>query len=180
MRHVITLLFMCLLSIPFLSVFGWLSLEKHKVRREVKHKIMEHVSNDELISFSFKLEDTTQLLRWEHSGEFEYQGEMYDVIRRAYHGDSITYFLWWDHEETKLNRKLTQLTMSLLNQSQSKEQSSQQLAYFLSHLFLNEPFAFEHAVFMEDHIHLFRYAMRQSSIYAKTPCPPPRDLHLYS
>lgn len=138
MRQSLIILFIASLTVPFISVFSWLQIEKSALKREIKHQIMDLTSDEELISLTFHKNDTLKLLDWEHSGEFEYQGEMYDVVRREYQDDKVTYHLWWDHEETELNRQLTDLTASLFDQSPAKEKSSKQLSFFLDQLFVDQ------------------------------------------
>jgi hypothetical protein len=138
MRQSLIILFIASLSVPFISVFSWLQIEKSTLRREVKHQIMDLTRDEELITFTFHKNDTLKTLDWEHPGEFEYQGEMYDVVRREYQDDKVTYHLWWDHEETILNRQLTDLTTSLFNHSPAKEKSSKQLSFFFDHLYADQ------------------------------------------
>lgn len=176
MRQVITVLFICSLSVPFLGVFGWLSVEKYKLRKKVKHTIMEHVSNDELVSFTFKISDTSKLLRWEHDREFEYEGEMYDVVRRVYNYDQVTYHLWWDSKETELNQKLDNLTAALMNNSPSKERSTQQLSLFVSNLFLEELPCMEYPEIFEETTDKFYFSNSYISNCLSIPSPPPRSL----
>ncbi len=178
MRLLITILFSLSLAVPFLSVFSWLSIERKAVRKEVKHQIMEITSNDELISFTFKKSDTSEVLRWKHSKEFEYKGEMYDIVRRQYNNDQVTYFLWWDHEETSLNRRLTELTVSLFNQSPSKERSSHQLSFFLSQLFVEEFEVFRLPETSKDQNHSFYYSTNYKGFTPGILSPPPRDLRI--
>src|SRR5690554_5973372 len=106
MRKHIPLLFILALTLPFIGVYGWLKFEKAAVRKSVKHRLMEGIPKDELIQFTFALEDTAKVLNWIHSKEFEYQGEMYDIVTRYYSKDSVKYDLWWDHEETELNKNM--------------------------------------------------------------------------
>lgn len=64
------------------------------------------VEKDELVLFKFTETEKQNDLRWEHSKEFEYKGEMYDIVETQFHGDTTYYWCWWDYEETKLNKQL--------------------------------------------------------------------------
>lgn len=178
MRHVITILFSLSLTVPFLSVFSWLSIEKKAVRKEMKHQIMEVTSNDELISFTFEQKDTLKVLKWKHSKEFEYKGEMYDIVRREYENNHVTYYLWWDHEETALNGKLDKLTAALFDQSPSKERSSQQLSFFLTHLFVEESDLFSINLQLKDQNQFYHYSSHYTGFNPGPTCPPPKDLRI--
>jgi len=87
------------------------------VRREVKHLLMESECEDDFVHLAFTTEETQTLLHWEHAGEFEYQGEMYDLVRTETRNDSVFYTLWWDHDETALNQKLAALTKTRQGES---------------------------------------------------------------
>ncbi|HZH86676.1 MAG TPA: hypothetical protein VFD77_05115 [Brumimicrobium sp.] len=138
MRKRIPILFILALTLPFIGVYGWLKFEKSAVRKSVKHRLMEGIPKDELIQFTFAKQDTSILLDWKHSKEFEYQGEMYDIVKRYYSDDSVKYDLWWDHEETALNKKLAQLTNSLINQNPQEQSKTNYLA------FVNKTMLFEY------------------------------------
>lgn len=138
MRKHIPLLFILALTLPFIGVYGWLKFEKAAVRKSVKHRLMEGIPKDELIQFTFALEDTAKVLNWIHSKEFEYQGEMYDIVTRYYSKDSVKYDLWWDHEETELNKKLARLTNGLINQNPVEQSKTNYI------VFVNKSMIFEH------------------------------------
>ncbi len=92
---------------------------------------MEGIPKDELVQFTFAKNDTVTLLDWKHDMEFEFQGEMYDIVTRYYTADSVKYDLWWDHKETVLNRKLGRLTNSLINQNPQEQSKSGYLNFVI-------------------------------------------------
>ncbi len=98
-------LFLCLF-VPFLGTYTWLQFKKHQVKETVKRQILVHADKNELVTLTFKASETTTLLHWEHDSEFEYKGQMYDVVEAQTKGDSIAYICWWDHAETALNQQL--------------------------------------------------------------------------
>jgi hypothetical protein len=120
-----------LLVAPPLITFAWLHYQKDRVRHDIKHRIMAGMDRDELVLLSFGREEAESELRWEHSKEFEYDGEMYDVVERSATPDSLHYWCWWDHKETELNRKLAGLVHQALGDDpQQKENHKQLLSYF--------------------------------------------------
>lgn len=173
MRKWLSILFVLSLTAPFVGVFGWLSMEKHLLRKEIKHELMASVSDEELKPLSFKKEDTLLILNWEHAKEFEYKGEMYDVVRRSYTKDSVTYYAWWDHEETELNQKLDRLTASLFEKSPEKKRSSQHFSFFLTQLFIE----FHEVLFQPRPIDIgkdyFAYNELLSEPFISISTPPP-------
>lgn len=82
---------------------------------------MESEPEEVYVHFAFSKVETETLLRWEHSKEFEYEGEMYDVVRAETRNDSVFYTLWWDHEETEINQKLARLTKEQHSRTPQKE-----------------------------------------------------------
>lgn len=174
MRTFISIFFVLALLLPFATIFGWLSIERQVLRKNVKHELMKTVPEDELIALTFPREDTTSALHWEHAGEFEYRGEMYDIARRNYSDDEVTYRVWWDHEETELNRQLTQLSLIHFSDSPIKEKSDQQLSFFMQQLFAEQ---FESS--LTDYAfhpieHVFGYLRAHTNSVCEVDPPPPR------
>jgi len=127
------------LFLPVVGMFGWLHYQKRVVRKEIKHRIIEGIDRGELVLLSFT-EKTAANLRWEHAREFEYQGEMYDVVETVVEGDTTHYWCWPDKEESKLNRQLAALTQQAMNQlPQRQDQQSQLLTFFKSLYFHSDP-----------------------------------------
>ena len=110
-------------------------IELKLVRREVKHKIMAGIDHDELTLLKFSKSEATAELKWKHSKEFKYKGEMYDVVNRAESKDSIFFYCWWDKKETALNVRLQNLTFQLLNQQPFQKNKQKQLQHWSKQLF---------------------------------------------
>ena len=90
-------------------------IEKAALKREIKWKMIAGIDQNELVLLKFSKEEAETKLRWEHSKEFEYDGQMYDIVSKEIKGDSIYYRCWWDYEEPALNRKLQQLVVRVHN-----------------------------------------------------------------
>ena len=176
MKNRIPILFILALTLPFIGVYGWLKFEKSTVRRSVKHRLMEGIPKDELVQFTFAKRDTSILLDWKHSKEFEYQGEMYDIVTRYYSEDSVKYDLWWDHEETALNKKLAQLTNNLINQNPVEQSKTNYIAFVIkSMLFENQQIVIK-TPFQEELLYILITDQKPyySTRVIKPLCPPPR------
>ncbi len=98
-----------LFVLPLHSTFLSLKSQKKFVKREIKKRIIEGIDASELVYFKFSKKDVQSKLRWEHSKEFEWKGEMYDVVHCYEEKDSISYHCWWDSDESQLNRRLMAL-----------------------------------------------------------------------
>ncbi len=123
------------LCAPLLINGAWLQLTKAKIRKEVKQRIIEGISRDELQFLSFTTWQARQLLKWEHSNEFEYQGEMYDVVATEVCGDTVKYWCWWDNKESRLNKLMTAMLSDKWQNNPLKKENQKQLSQFLNGLF---------------------------------------------
>jgi hypothetical protein len=103
------ILLICTLAAPLLGAYFFLQYQKKQVKREVKWKMIEGLEAHQLVTLKFSKEQTLTELNWKHAKEFEYQGEMYDIVERHVVGDSIEFIVWWDYEETQLNKQLQAL-----------------------------------------------------------------------
>ncbi len=102
-------MFLILLVAPALTLFLYFQYEKSVLRSDLKERMIAGMEKDELVVLKFTQNEIEKELNWEHSGEFEYQGKMYDIIQTKVQGDSIYYTCWLDEEETKLEKQLTKL-----------------------------------------------------------------------
>lgn len=161
------------LILPFIGVFGWLTMEKQLLRKEVKHSLMSQTPNEELVQLRINKKDTLRILKWKHSKEFEYKGEMYDIVRRSYTQSDVVYFVWWDNEETELNQKLDGLTAFLFDQSPQKKRSSKQFSFLFSLLFFEKDEINILPRILEKHKDVFVYHDLSSEIYMNVITPPP-------
>jgi len=98
-------------------------------------KIKKAVPPEDQIVWTFSLEDARTKLFWEHSREFEYKGEMYDVIRTETRGDSVSYWCYWDRKETKLKKQLNVLVMKLMGPGPQSRSQGTQISDFFRSLF---------------------------------------------
>ncbi|MEZ4993608.1 MAG: hypothetical protein R2824_24510 [Saprospiraceae bacterium] len=97
------------LLVPSAGTFLWVYWHKLQIRREVKERMITGMDEQELMLLKFTEAEARSELDWEHAREFEYHGQMYDVVRSEVKGDTIYYLCWPDNAETKLNRQLNEL-----------------------------------------------------------------------
>ncbi len=95
--------------LPFGATYLGLHIQKWRVKKEVKAKLIQGLDKSELTHLTFSKSQLETDLRWEHSREFEYKGEMYDVIEQHEKSDSIEFVCWHDKAETELNQRLQTL-----------------------------------------------------------------------
>lgn len=134
LRNGIAISLLLILGCPFLGTRGFLLLRKHHIRSEVKERILAGVDKNELVYLAFSSRQTRTDLRWEHDREFEYRGEMYDIVQSETRNDSVFYHCIHDRAETAVNRQLETLTASAANTDPPSQNSIQQLLDFLKNL----------------------------------------------
>src|SRR5690606_30808540 len=80
--------------------------------------------------------DADRLLDWEHSREFAYLGEMYDVVRSSSTRDSVTYWCHHDVRETRLRASMQAFLTSQVHKPEGSAPGPvQRLHQYVSHLF---------------------------------------------
>lgn len=115
------------LFLPYIFTYSYLSYQKKCVRKKVKREIIASIDSADLVLLAFtKIESAN--LSWEHAKEFEFQDKMYDIVYRKETRDSTFYWCWLDHEETNLNKKLSELSTISWNQNKEKKDKTQKLA----------------------------------------------------
>lgn len=127
------------LSLPVLGTYTWLHFQKLCVKQEVKRAFRAGMSKERLVRLAFAAAQVDTLLRWEHDREFEYQKQMYDVLKREQQGDSIVFWCWWDQEETLLNLQLDDLVQKAFARDPLRKHSEEQLSHFFKTLYCDFP-----------------------------------------
>jgi len=142
------------------------------VKKEVKWKMIEGLDREELalIKLSKKHSDK---LKWEHSKEFEYRGEMYDVVYKKETTDSLFYWCWWDHEETQLNKQRASLTKLLLDSDTKRQESTSRIAFFFKSLYSETGENRDEPISTYSKESLFYYSESWASLAHAPPNPPP-------
>ncbi|MCC5922400.1 MAG: hypothetical protein JJT77_01335 [Crocinitomicaceae bacterium] len=124
-----------LLFLPMWGSLGYLQLEKKKVQKSVKRKMMKGIPKEELIYMAFSTEDLSTKLNWKHSKEFELNGEMYDIVERKETADSAFYWVWWDKEETELNQRVKRIATEIFGSSPDQQEKNNVVQSFYKSLF---------------------------------------------
>jgi hypothetical protein len=113
-KNVIAGLVALLLLEPSVGAFPWLHFKRAMLKKEIARHITQGIDSDQLVVLRFSKEDAGTLLRWEQSGEFEYKGQMYDVVEAWTVGGTLFYRCYRDREETKLNNRLKEFSERVL------------------------------------------------------------------
>lgn len=99
------------------------SIQLHFVRHEMKQLIKAGVPEEDLVLLKITEaeEQNPDIFEREHSREFRYRGEMYDVIRQHTVGDTTFYTCIHDVKESRLFDKLDRLVMEELNEDEDRK-----------------------------------------------------------
>lgn len=159
--------------VPLAATFMYLHHQKSVIRKTVKRQIIASIDRNELALLKFTEQESRAKLRWEHSKEFEFRGQMYDVVEKKIKGDTLYYWCWWDHEETRLNKQLNEMVAKVLGTSSQKKDSQEKLVEFYKNLYCNS-----HATHLvspkEPAINHLTYFRSYTSVCHFPPVPPPR------
>lgn len=139
------------------------------------YKIKRAIPQEDQLLWKFSANDAKTKLFWEHSREFEYKGEMYDVIRSETKGDSISYWCYWDRKETKLRKELNVLLVNLMGPCQQNKNEGRQLNEFFKSLFLPVSSIGQNLAVGQDHQRtMIPYNFSLHAFDRIPPVPPPK------
>lgn len=175
MKRLTALLLFFAILLPFAVTFCILQHEKKQLKRSVKHQIINEIEMNELVYLQFSKNEVDQKLDWEHSKEFEYQGEMYDVVKTVETVDSIAYYCWWDNKETALNKKLAETLSGLLPLNTEKNKSQKLLSNFSKSLFCNSilTLQLDKFTYLKTNQHI-KYTFSKLDYFTGVATPPPQ------
>lgn len=128
----------------------------------------------ELVYFAFSKKEVETKLRWEHSKEFEFQHQMYDVVEKKIINDSVHLWCWWDFKETKLNKQLQSLlTVAFQNDTKTTQKKEQVVGFYklmyLQPKFSWNPFVYSSVKIISDYKNII-----YQSIPSLISLPPPK------
>lgn len=171
-------LLFCLIA-PITGTYIWLKYEKKRTRHEVKSKMMERLDENDLVLLKFSTVDKELKLNWEHSNEFEYKGQMYDIVETKISGDTTYYTCWWDNDETKLNKKLTNLVSDVLGKNQQNKENNKRLIQFFKSLYHTKNFDFVAHYQLTDKKYFINNSGSNTSFSLDPLVPPPQLLYFF-
>lgn len=172
-RKISAILLIGALFLPVLATFMWLQHHKQVIRKEVKHRIIAGIDKDELVLLKFTDEAIGTQLRWEHDYEFEYKGEMYDIVESYKTGDTTYYWCWWDHRETHLNKKLASVVRHLMGNDKENKKKQKQLTVFLKSLYFTDIATWDSTMVPGQQQRKFVFWQKPYISYAAPPPTPP-------
>ncbi|MBL7978177.1 MAG: hypothetical protein JNN12_07530 [Bacteroidetes Order II. Incertae sedis bacterium] len=170
------LYFLILLIVFFPTTTLWILLyhQKSIIRQEVQTLRIHGIQEKELVLLKFTSLEQKRILRWEHEREFEYRGNMYDIIKTSVEGDTTYYWCWWDEEETEINNKLNSLALYISKEKQTDQQTVVQIYHYLKTLYFPE--STEWIFFNKaDYPQLFSWKVTLYQSFFISPAVPPPE-----
>jgi len=107
-KHILAIL-LCIVLGGFSGIFTWYQIQKIYIKKQVTEHIERGIDEESLVLLRFSYAELKSKLRWEHSKEFEYNQQMYDIVRAEYGKDSVSFWCWHDKEETRINQKINHI-----------------------------------------------------------------------
>lgn len=158
---------------PFALTFLSIQHRKKEVKRALKWNMIAGLDKSDLVQLSFSFEELETELTWKHSREFQYKGQMYDIVYIKASEDSVHYDCWWDHEETKLNQQLQDLLALVFGKDPVKRNEQDHLTQFLKQLYCYSSSSQERP---ESHFSKLKASLNYKllSPFLKKESPPPR------
>jgi hypothetical protein len=126
LKSIIASILLSVLLLPFGGSYLFLELEKSKARTYAQIALADEENPVQMVWLKFSKDQIKNDLRWEHDGEFEYNGQMYDISKKEERGDSTHFYCYWDKFETLINAKLADL-IALHTHGQNQDQKDAQL-----------------------------------------------------
>lgn len=160
---------------PPVVTYSWLQYKKAIVKKEVKKHLKAGMEKKELVELQFSKKEVRQKLRWEHSREFEYKDQMYDVVEVRIQNDSFYYLCWWDRAESKIKHQLEGLIRHFMQKDPENNSQKERLFEFYKSLYCSSTAALTPLVHLQittTYFHSDSYISPNLS----PPVPPPQFL----
>lgn len=148
-KQFVSLFLLFILLVPAVATYTWLQCHKRAVKKEVKWKMIAGIDKKELVYFEFSPQEIKMKLRWEHSKEFEYNNQMYDVVEKKIVNGKTQLWCWLDSKETILNQKLQKLLTSVFSHDTKSKDKENQVFSFYKTLYFQEVFDWKPIVFQK-------------------------------
>lgn len=168
-RQIFSIALLIALTAPVIGTYCWLQYQKVVVKREVKWRLIEGMDKEDLVLLRFSKDQTQNRLGWKHPGEFQYNGEMYDVVERLETVDSVFYWCWWDRHETRLNGQIAELASRAMQQDNQVRKNHDRLFNFYKSLYFGK-YGVDMCPFFEKDI---KNNNEWDDRYDPVSCPPP-------
>lgn len=133
------ILLLMVFSYSFIGAGFVYNLWLYNIKKEVKEGLKATFGEEEAVVIKVPAsweEDPPENFEWHEEHEFRYRGQMYDIIRKEYHGDQVWYYSYWDKAETELLNNLSEYVSVYLMQEPDRQKKESTFKLFLTKIFL--------------------------------------------
>ncbi|MCU0370451.1 MAG: hypothetical protein MUC31_03460 [Bacteroidales bacterium] len=170
----LALVLLTCLFLPFAGSYLFFDYRAKTIKKEVSALILQGIREELLVNMTFSLTDADKQLNWKHAREFEYDGRMYDIVRSAAKGDSITYTCFRDHKETRLYQQKQKSIAKALGHDPLQKKQNERLRNFFSNFFVQQNQAANHILSFLSLSHYALNIKHYALVYIIPPSPPPK------
>ena len=165
---------MVLFIAPFYGTYLYLSLQQKVIQEAVQRKLEEEIPENELVKLIFFKKEIPKLLKWEHDKEFEYDGQMYDVVEVTDVGDSLQYLCWWDKAETATKQNMQILISEEINKSKPSKHKPVNFSDYYKSIYVFLTPCSENEIVVPIGRTSFSFAKHEGILSTEPPFPPPK------
>lgn len=174
MKKSFAILLLISLIAPFPGTYIILQYNKNKVKHEIAGMISNGIDKKDLILLKFTRKETETRLNWKHPGEFEYNGEMYDIVEKHQEGDTIFYNCYKDHKETRLVNEIERLVTRAMGQYPGQRSQTDKIVDFFKTAYRQDVFTWKPLSPQATIFNFSFFIIHYSSFAITPPSPPPK------
>jgi hypothetical protein len=174
LKKLSAILLLFTLTAPFPGTYIFLQYNKNKIKKEITGMIDAGLEKKDLVLLMFTNEETETILNWKHSREFEYKGQLYDIVEKRQDGDTISYKCYKDHKETRLNREKDQLLAGAMGQDPCRKSQTEKIVNFIKIVFRQDAFSWKPDQPQPSIFDFSLFVFRFSLFSPSPPSPPPK------
>jgi hypothetical protein len=129
LKQISAIFLIALLVLPAWGTYLFLHALKNQAKSEAMALVSKKEMEADLVTLKFGKEETASL-RWEHPGEFEYQGQMYDIMDTRTTADSVIYKCYADHKESRINKAIARTLAGAAGKHHDQQNKNRNLLDF--------------------------------------------------
>lgn len=169
------ILLLAVFLFPFAARYTGIKYQVYHTKKKIKRQMIAGIDRSELVVMKFSKAEADGKLNWKHSKEFELGGEWYDIVYTdTLAEDSLQYWLFWDYEETKLNKELAKLVAEAFSHDVPTKEKNAQFKHFSQDIFCIELTTVQHPLTLHG---VVRYSLAGASPNRPViPLAPPPEL----
>ena len=172
-RKLISIYLLFCLVLPIPATYVYFQLQKRQLKKEIKEKIITTIPKEQLVALKFIKEEAQKELKWEHSKEFKYKDNMYDVVSVEIKDQIIYYYCWPDDDESELNKKIDEILAYASGNDTQKKENRERLINFFKSLFHTKPLTWSFFNYFIHELIIYK-TISYTNISLLTSLPPPK------